>query len=427
MAIDPNILLQRTTPDIGQALLSGLQSAAGIRQLQQSAAEQPYREQLLKAQAEAAPIAVEAQRLQNLTSQQKLTVQGAALAAQQAVPYLQSGDMAGLRNFLSGTNLLDEQDKAELLGKVDANDLQGILADVSGAIGMAQQMGIFETPRAEADGRTAAMKEAEAVGFTPGTPEYRDFILSKSAKTPSVSIRQGTDPVTGQPGFYQFSNGQLVGKVEGINPPAQTGVVVGPDGTVTIGAPLASGNVAKAQEKVTTAMDNLARLREIRTTFDPQFLTYLGQGRQALLRTKERAGVTLDPAEQQSVGQYRQFSEGVDQFFNQYRKDITGAAAAVSELSSLKDAILNKDLSPTEFVASFDRLVNESTRTINIQNALLEQGLTPSSKAFQQQADQLFMSGQGKNYKQRGTELEKQGLSDDQIRQQLRLEGYSIR
>jgi hypothetical protein len=427
MAIDPNILLQRTTPDIGQALLSGLQSAAGIRQLQQSAAEQPYREQLLKAQAEVAPIAVEAQRLQNLTSQQKLTVQGAALAAQQAVPYLQSGDMAGLRNFLSGTNLLDEQDKAELLGKVDANDLQGILADVSGAIGMAQQMGIFETPRAEADGRTAAMKEAEAVGFTPGTPEYRDFILSKSAKTPSVSIRQGTDPVTGQPGFYQFSNGQLVGKVEGINPPAQTGVVVGPDGTVTIGAPLASGNVAKAQEKVTTAMDNLARLREIRTTFDPQFLTYLGQGRQALLRTKERAGVTLDPAEQQSVGQYRQFSEGVDQFFNQYRKDITGAAAAVSELSSLKDAILNKDLSPTEFVASFDRLVNESTRTINIQNALLEQGLSPSSKSFQQQADQLFMSGRNKNYMQRGTELEKQGLSDDQIKQQLRLEGYSIR
>jgi hypothetical protein len=392
MAIDPNILLQYQGADIGNALLRGLQGASAIQSMQQTIQEKPYREQLLKAQAEAAPLAIEAQRLKNLTDTQKLGVQGAALAAQQAVPYLQSGDMAGLRNFLSGTNLLDEQDKAELLGKVDANDLQGILSDVSGAIGMAQQMGIFETP-----------------------------------KTPSVSIRQGTDPVTGQPGFYQFSNGQLVGKVEGINPPAQTGVVVGPDGTVTIGAPLASGNVAKAQEKVTTAMDNLARLREIRTTFDPQFLTYLGQGRQALLRTKERAGVTLDPAEQQSVGQYRQFSEGVDQFFNQYRKDITGAAAAVAELSSLKDAILNKDLSPTEFIASFDRLVNESTRTINIQNSLLEQGLSPSSKAFQQQADQLFMSGRNKNYMQRGTELEKQGLSDDQIKQQLRLEGYSIR
>jgi hypothetical protein len=413
MPINPNILLQGRIADIGQATGEAF-----------DAYNQARRNVLLEEQQKRE---AETTRISNALNLQKLNVQGAALAAQQAVPYLQSGDMAGLRNFLSGTNLLDEQDKAELLGKVDANDLQGILADVSGAISTAQQIGVFAAPKETADGRTAAMKEAEAVGFTPGTPEYRDFILSKSAKTPSVSIRQGTDPVTGQPGFYQFSNGQLVGKVEGINPPAQTGVVVGPDGTVTIGAPLASGNVAKAQEKVTTAMDNLARLREIRTTFDPQFLTYLGQGRQALLRTKERAGVTLDPAEQQSVGQYRQFSEGVDQFFNQYRKDITGAAAAVAELSSLKDAILNKDLSPTEFIASFDRLVNESTRTINIQNSLLEQGLSPSSKSFQQQADQLFMSGRNKNYMQRGTELEKQGLSDDQIKQQLRLEGYSIR
>ena len=427
MAIDPNILLQYQGPNIGQALLSGIQTAQGLRQAQQEAELQPLRQQLLQDQVAAAPMAVEEQRLSNELARQKLGIQGAALAAQQAIPFLQSGDMAGLRGFLSSTNLIGDQDKADLLGKVDNNDLQGLLSEVSGAIGAAQQMGIFAAPKEAVDNRTASMKEAEAVGLTPGTPQYRDFILSKSAKTPSVSIKQGTDPVTGQPGFYQFSNGQLVGKVEGINPPAQTGVVVGPDGTVTIGAPLASSNVAKAQEKVTTAMDNLARLREIRTTFDPQFLTYLGQGRQALLRTKERAGVTLDPSEQQSVGQYRQFSEGVDQFFNQYRKDITGAAAAVSELSSLKDAILNKDLSPTEFIASFDRLVNESTRTINIQNALLEQGLSPSSKAFQQQADQLFLSGRNKNYMQRGTELEKQGLSDDKIKQQLRLEGYSIR
>jgi len=427
MAIDPNILLQRTVPDVGSALLRGLQGVQAIQSMQQAAAEAPLRQQLLQAQAEAAPIAIETQRLQNLTAEQKLGVQGAALAAQRAIPFLQSGDLPGLRKFVQGTNLLGQEDKAEFLGKIDANDLQGILGDISGTIGAAQQMGIFAAPKEAVDNRTAAMKEAEAIGYTPGTPEYRNFILSKSAKTPSVSIRQGTDPVTGQPGFYQFADGQLVGKVEGINPPAQTGVVVGPDGTVTIGAPLASGNVAKAQEKVTNAMDNLARLREIRSSFDPQFLTFLGQGRQAFLRTKERAGVTLDPTEQQYVGQYRQFSEGVDQFFNQYRKEITGAAAAVAELSSLKDAILNKDLSPTEFTSSFDRLVNEATRTINIQNSLLEQGLSPSSKSFQQQADQLFMSGRGKNFMQRGMELEKQGLNDDQIKQQLRLEGYSIR
>lgn len=413
MPINPNILLQGQVADIGKAVGQGLE-----------AYQQTRRNVLLEEQQKRE---AETTNISNAINLQKMQVQGAALAAQRALPYLQSGDMAGLKTFIQGTNLLDDQDKAELSAKIDANDLQGILGDVSGAIGMAQQMGIFTAPREAADTRTAAMKEAEAIGLTEGTPEYRNFILSRSAKTPSVSIRQGVDPQTGQPGFYQFADGQLVGKVEGVNPPAQTGIVVGPDGTVTVGAPLSSGNIGKAQEKVTGAIDNLSRLKDIRSTFDPQFLTYVGKGRQAFLKTKERAGVSLDPTEKQYLGQYRQFSEGVEQFFNQYKKDITGAAAAVAEISALKDSIINTDLSPTEFTSSYDRLVNEATRTINIQNSLLEKGLSPSSKDFQNQADQLFLSGRGKNFMQRGMELEKQGLNDDQIKQQLRLEGYSIR
>lgn len=413
MAIDPRIPLMAQGVDLQQALLGGLRGAAAIQSMQQS--------------AEATPLALEAQRLQNLTAQQKLSVQGGALAGQKALTYLRAGDMAGLKNFIQSTNLLDEEDRAASIAKIDAGDVRGILQDIGDVTGMAQQMGIFTAPREAADTRTAAMKEAEAIGLTEGTPEYRNFILSRSAKTPSVSIRQGVDPQTGQPGFYQFANGQLVGKVEGVNPPAQTGIVVGPDGTVTVGAPLSSGNIGKAQEKVTGAIDNLSRLKDIRSTFDPQFLTYVGKGRQAFLKTKERAGVSLDPTEKQYLGQYRQFSEGVEQFFNQYKKDITGAAAAVAEISALKDSIINTDLSPTEFTSSYDRLVNEATRTINIQNSLLEKGLSPSSKDFQNQADQLFLSGRGKNFMQRGMELEKQGLNDEQIKQQLRLEGYSIR
>lgn len=413
MPINPNILLQGQVADIGKAVGQGLE-----------AYQQSRRNVLLEEQQKRE---AETTRISNALNLQKMQVQGAALAAQKALSYLQSGDMAGLKTFIQSTNLLDDQDKAEVSAKIDANDIRGILGDVSGTIGLAQQMGIFTAPRETADTRTAAMKEAEAIGLTEGTPEYRNFILSRSAKTPSVSIRQGVDPQTGQPGFYQFANGQLVGKVEGVNPPAQTGIVVGPDGTVTVGAPLSSGNIGKAQEKVTGAIDNLSRLKDIRSTFDPQFLTYVGKGRQALLKTKERAGVSLDPTEKQYLGQYRQFSEGVEQFFNQYKKDITGAAAAVAEISALKDSIINTDLSPTEFTSSYDRLVNEATRTINIQNSLLEKGLSPSSKDFQNQADQLFLSGRGKNFMQRGMELEKQGLNDEQIKQQLRLEGYSIR
>lgn len=413
MPINPNILLQGQVADIGKAVGQGLE-----------AYQQTRRNVLLEEQQKRE---AETTNISNAINLQKMQVQGAAIAAQKALEFFRNNDMNGLRNFTQNTNLLDEEDRAATLAKIDAKDYQGVLGDISGTIGLAQQMGIFTAPKEAPDTRTTAMKEAEAIGLTEGTPEYRNFILSRSAKTPSVSIRQGVDPQTGQPGFYQFANGQLVGKVEGVNPPAQTGIVVGPDGTVTVGAPLSSGNIGKAQEKVTSAIDNLSRLKDIRSTFDPQFLTYVGKGRQAFLKTKERAGVSLDPTEKQYLGQYRQFSEGVEQFFNQYKKDITGAAAAVAEISALKDSIINTDLSPTEFTSSYDRLVNEATRTINIQNSLLEKGLSPSSKDFQNQADQLFLSGRGKNFMQRGMELEKQGLNDDQIKQQLRLEGYSIR
>lgn len=413
MPINPNILLQGRIADVGQAVGQGLE-----------AYQQSRRNVLLEEQQKRE---AETTRISNAFNLQKMQVQSAALAAQKALEFFRNNDMNGLRNFTQNTNLLDEEDRAATLAKIDAKDYQGVLGDISGTIGLAQQMGIFTAPKETPDTRTAAMKEAEAIGLTEGTPEYRNFILSRSANTPSVSIRQGVDPQTGQPGFYKFVNGQLVGKVEGVNPPAQTGIVVGPDGTVTVGAPLSSGNIGKAQEKVTGAIDNLSRLKDIRSTFDPQFLTYVGKGRQAFLKTKERAGVSLDPTEKQYLGQYRQFSEGVEQFFNQYKKDITGAAAAVAEISALKDSIINTDLSPTEFTSSYDRLVNEATRTINIQNSLLEKGLSPSSKDFQNQADQLFLSGRGKNFMQRGMELEKQGLNDEQIKQQLRLEGYSIR
>lgn len=188
MAIDPNILLQYRGMDAGNALLRGLQGASAIQSMQQASAEQPYRQALLKAQAEAAPLAVETQRLQNLTAQQKLGVQGAALAAQKALPFLQSGDMAGLKSFIQGTNLLDDQDKAAMSAKIDANDLQGILGDVSGAIGAAQQLGIFAAPKAATDTRTSIEKNLEAAGFTPGTPEFQTAVMQQLTKPSGTQV-----------------------------------------------------------------------------------------------------------------------------------------------------------------------------------------------------------------------------------------------
>lgn len=48
----------------------------------------------------------------------------------------------------------------------------------------------------------------------------------------------------------------------------------------------------------------------------------------------------------------------VEQFFNQYRKLITGAAAAEKELAALREATINGKLGPQEFMSRYDRLVS---------------------------------------------------------------------
>lgn len=160
--------------DLQQALLGGLRGAAAIQSMQQS--------------AEATPLALEAQRLQNLTAQQKLSVQGGALAGQKALKYLRAGDMAGLKNFIQGTNLLDEEDRAASMAKIDAGDVRGILEDIGNVTGMAQQMGIFTAPREATDTRTSIEKNLEAAGLEPGTPEFRAAVMQQLTKPSGTQV-----------------------------------------------------------------------------------------------------------------------------------------------------------------------------------------------------------------------------------------------
>jgi hypothetical protein len=174
MAIDPRIPLMAQGVDLQQALLGGLRGAAAIQSMQQS--------------AEATPLALEAQRLQNLTAQQKLSVQGGALAGQKALNYLRAGDMAGLKNFIQGTNLLDEEDRAASMAKIDAGDVRGILEDIGNVTGMAQQMGIFTAPKEATDTRTSIEKNLEAAGLEPGSPEFRAAVMQQLTKQSGTQV-----------------------------------------------------------------------------------------------------------------------------------------------------------------------------------------------------------------------------------------------
>lgn len=416
MAIDANILLQGRSPDVGNALLKGFQGAETLQMMnirqQQAQQTQLANQQKLQEQEILAEI------LRDATTASRLMP---AIANRDAQTFKQGIAAAGLP--------AEDVDLYSAYADAGRWDQLGQFANQT--IQLARDTGIFQPEAGYQDSRTAIMKEAEASGFIPGTAEYKQYIQSRTArieKPDKVEVTPGIDPATGELGYFRIDGqGNNLGKVEGVNPPPKSSMTIGPDGTVTFGPPTSSSNVTDMQKKVTSAIDSVAKLQSIEKAFDPKFLTYTGKGKQKLLSVAEKAGVDLSREQQNALAKHREFIEGVEQFFNAYKKEITGAAAAVSEIQQLKESIINPDLSPTEFKASFDRLKREAVRTINIQNELLAKGISPTSKNFELQADNLFLSGRGKTFQERGQELEQQGLSDEEIVQQLKLEGFSVK
>jgi len=67
--------------------------------------------------------------------------------------------------------------------------------------------------------------------------------------------------------------------------------------------------------------------------------------------------------------------EDLEKFFNKYRKEITGAAAAVAELQKLRKAILSGDLPPAQAKASLDSLINEIDGNLDADFNNLENGI----------------------------------------------------
>lgn len=208
------------------------------------------------------------------------------------------------------------------------------------------------------------------------------------------------------------------------------GIRVLPDGTVEVGGsgeeimPLDKPNARKSQEKLISSIESLKRMDKIYSDYKPEFLTFQGRLKNGFSALKDKAGVDLSDDERTALRQYRRFSQNVDTEFNAYRKLITGAAAAVAELESLKKAMISTDLSPEQFESAWETYRSELAYTVRIHNRLLRQGLEPGTEQFGEALDQMYVAGEDDSHTARGEELERQGLGDDEIVSTLQEEGY---
>lgn len=98
----------------------------------------------------------------------------------------------------------------------------------------------------------------------------------------------------------------------------------------------------------------LTRLDDVARTYSEDFLTYQGQFADWLGQRAEKSGVPIGEQWRQFIKEKSGFASNVEGLFNDYRRVVTGAAAAVAELDRLKKAMLNMDMSPSQFQGHYE-------------------------------------------------------------------------
>lgn len=202
-------------------------------------------------------------------------------------------------------------------------------------------------------------------------------------------------------GVSEFGRGEAGGQARVVQPTAVQPADTAPRQKLTKGARTA------AQKSLQNAEQQVKNVERLRTSFDREFLTRRGKIKAFLAREAARSeGLPGIGAAARSIADaagadnkflegFTRFTQQIEQVFNAYRKEITGAAAAVAELDRLKKAVLNADNSPPEFEAALNLFEETLQEGIQIKRELLRKGIRVGSPEFGQEFDREFGSRVG--------------------------------
>ena len=169
----------------------------------------------------------------------------------------------------------------------------------------------------------------------------------------------------------------------------------------------------KLQTQVLDSEKTLVKLRKIGDDLDDSFLTYqgkLGAGAGSML---DQLGVSKDTpligGAVKHAAEARAFKNQVQQHFNAYRKEITGAAAAVAELDRLEQSFLtDKNMGPETFKTVLSQMEGIYVDGIEELKTVLREGIDvsaafdPSNAVANTESPDGEYSKDGKTYIVRG-------------------------
>ena len=207
----------------------------------------------------------------------------------------------------------------------------------------------------------AAVAELQKEGKPVGIPELQAKIMSKigeakmkklemTAKEMSFKKSIAKDSVEVKAAMDQIANkGQSIG--------------------------LSSKVVNDVQTKTIAAMNVMANMNVLNKSFEPKFFERFNVTKLKALKQAEKLGIGLTDGQKKDIKEFTVFEKRVKQFFNQYRKDITGAQASEKEIKILEDSFLSMSFSPTEFKAAMEGLRAKAKLEIELNKMMLKDGI----------------------------------------------------
>lgn len=379
MPIDPSIPLQaQGSPDNSGKLMQFAQLQQMGQQRQQQAAQLREAKRVKEMASRGAGLFMRYQSLKDQGFSEQ-----AAHAAMQEDYQREIGGLASVRDD-NGAPLFDQSELGQMGQEFNAGKLGSILPKLMGAD---KAMDLYFKDRelkAKGSEPTSDMKEyaaAQKQGFKGTLQEW--IVSNKKAGATMVNVNTGNMPLT---------------------KPAMN----------------------ETQKDVISADVQLGNLRQIKKDYQESFLTYGGKLKNFADRTMAKVDPnSLTKEDRALLGKQTQFKQQVNRVFNAYRKEITGAAAALAELEQLKQAMIDVSQSPPEFEAAYESYERELLRTRRLKRKLLREGLkVTDEREFGSAFDQAFTSGADDDPIARGEELEAAGTSDDKIVETLQAEGY---
>lgn len=173
-----------------------------------------------------------------------------------------------------------------------------------------------------------------------------------------------TDPAKAQ-AFKQFASQGTTIQMPGIDP--KTGEpVFAPTYKTT----------SDIQETIRKDQEALRGLDRVKQNIHPELLTATGRLKTQIAKTSDWLGVA-SPSQAERLKAVEHFLTPVEQFFNQYRKDITGAAASMQEIQRLREATINSNLGPNQFKQRLDSIIQGFEVNANAEIKNLSSGLSP--------------------------------------------------